>query len=67
MIARLVLPLGLSLLSSWGIALVALAEVAGNLTIAGNGPGLTTTDPLARAFENANPQFRRRRCGPGQM
>ena len=56
MIARLVLLLGLSLLSSWGMAFVALADVAGNLTIAGNGPELTTTDPLARAFEKANPR-----------
>jgi len=54
MIARLVLSLGLSLLFSWGMALVALADVAGNLTIAGNGPELTTIEPLARAFEKAN-------------
>ena len=56
MIARLALPLGLSMLFSWGVALVALAEVAGSLTIAGNGPELTTIDPLARAFEKANPR-----------
>ena len=56
MIARLVLPLGLSLLSSWGMALVAFADVAGNLTIAGNEPELTTIDLLARAFEKANPR-----------
>jgi len=56
MIARLVLSLGLSLLLSWGMALVALAEVAGNLTIVGNGPELTTIEPLARAFEKANPR-----------
>jgi hypothetical protein len=51
MIARVVLALGLSLLFSWGMALVALAACAGNLTIAGNGPELTTIEPLARAFE----------------
>ncbi|OAI49558.1 hypothetical protein AYO43_02970 [Nitrospira sp. SCGC AG-212-E16] len=56
MIARLVLPLGLSILFSWGVALAALAEVAGSLTIAGNGPELRTIDPLARAFEKANPR-----------
>ena len=56
MIARVVIALGLSLLFSWGMALVALAAGAGNLTIAGNGPELTTTEPLARAFEKANPR-----------
>ena len=56
MIARLVLSLGLSLMFNWGMALVALADVAGNLTIAGNGPELTTIEPLARAFEKANPR-----------
>jgi ABC-type glycerol-3-phosphate transport system substrate-binding protein len=56
MIARVVLALGLSLLFSWGMALVALASGAGNLTIAGNGPELTTIEPLARAFEKANPR-----------
>jgi phosphate transport system substrate-binding protein len=56
MIARVVLALGLSLLLSWGMALVALAAGAGNLTIAGNGPELTTIEPLARAFEKANPR-----------
>jgi phosphate transport system substrate-binding protein len=56
MIARVVLALGLSLLFSWEIALVALAAGAGNLTIAGNGPELTTIEPLARAFEKANPR-----------
>jgi phosphate transport system substrate-binding protein len=56
MIARVVLALGLSLLFSWGMALVALAAGAGNLTIAGNGPELTTIEPLARAFENADPR-----------
>jgi phosphate transport system substrate-binding protein len=56
MIARLVLSLGLSLLFGWGMAFVALAEVAGNLTIAGNGPEQTTIESLARAFEKANPR-----------
>ena len=56
MITRLVLLFGLSLLFSWGTALVALAEVAGSLVIAGNGPELKTIDPLARAFEKANPR-----------
>jgi len=56
MVAKLVLPLGLSLLFSVGVALPALADVAGSLTIAGNGPELTTIEPLARAFEKANPR-----------
>ena len=56
MTARLVLSLGLSLPFSCVMALVALADVAGNLTIAGNGPELTTIEPLARAFEKANPR-----------
>jgi len=56
MTARFVFSLALSLLLSWGTALVALAEVSGSLTIAGNGPELTTIEPLARAFEKANPR-----------
>jgi phosphate transport system substrate-binding protein len=32
------------------------AEVSGTLAIAGNGPELTTIEPLARAFEKANPR-----------
>ena len=56
MVARLVFSLGLSLLFNWGMALVALAEVAGNLSIAGNGPELSTIEPLAHAFEKANPR-----------
>jgi phosphate transport system substrate-binding protein len=56
MTARLVLSLGLGLLFNCVIALVALADVAGSLTIAGNGPELTTIEPLARAFEKANPR-----------
>lgn len=56
MIARLALSLSLSLLLSWGMAPLVLAEIAGNLVIAGNGPELTTIEPLARAFEKANPR-----------
>lgn len=56
MIARLILPLGLSLLFSWGVAFVAIADVAGSLTIVGNGPELATIELLARAFEKANPR-----------
>lgn len=56
MVARLVLSLSVSLLFSCGIASVALADIAGSLTIAGNGPELTTIEPLARAFEKANPR-----------
>lgn len=50
------------LLFSVGLALhgtalpLVLAEVSGNLVIAGNGPELTTIEPLARAFEKANPR-----------
>jgi phosphate transport system substrate-binding protein len=33
-----------------------IAEVAGNLTLAGNGPELTTIEALAHAFEKANPR-----------
>ena len=51
MLARPALLLGLSLLFIWGMALVALADVAGNLTIADNGPELTTIVPFAHAFE----------------
>ena len=55
MIARLILSLSLSFLFSCGATLSALAGTAGSLTIAGNGPELTTIEPLARAFEKANP------------
>ncbi len=34
----------------------AAAEISGGLTIAGNGPELTTIEALARAFEKANPR-----------
>ncbi|MEY4703995.1 MAG: hypothetical protein RL042_191 [Nitrospirota bacterium] len=56
MIARLVLSLSVSLLCSVGMTLAAFAEIAGNLIIAGSGPELTTIEPLARAFEKANPR-----------
>ena len=56
MVARLVLSLLLSLLFSWGTSLVALAEVAGNLTRAGNGPELPTIEPRDRAFGEATPR-----------
>ena len=56
MIARLLLSFCLSILFSCGVAFVALADVAGSLTIAGNGPELTTIELLARAFEKANPR-----------
>jgi phosphate transport system substrate-binding protein len=56
MTLRPVLSLGLSLLFNCGIVLVALADVTGNLTIAGNGPELITLEPLAHAFEKANPR-----------
>jgi phosphate transport system substrate-binding protein len=38
------------------MALVALADVAGNLAIAGNGPELMTIVPFAHAFEKASPR-----------
>ena len=56
MIARILLPVSLSMLFSLGTGLVARADLAGSLTIAGNGPELTTIEPLARAFEKANPR-----------
>jgi len=63
MVARLVLSLGLSLLLNWEMAFVAYAEVTGNLTIVGNGPELTTIEPLARAFEKANLEPISMSCG----
>ncbi len=56
MIARLLCSLVLSILLHWGMAFLAFAEVAGNLTIAGNGPELLTIESLAHAFERANPR-----------
>jgi phosphate transport system substrate-binding protein len=35
---------------------IAVAEIAGSLVIAGNGPEQTTIETLARAFEKANPR-----------
>lgn len=48
--------LGLSVLLALTVPFPAWAEVSGNLIIAGNGPELTTIEPLARAFEKANPR-----------
>ena len=56
MIVRLLCSLGLGILLNWGMAFAAPAEVAGNLTIAGNGPELSTIESLAHAFERANPR-----------
>ena len=56
MVARLLLSIGLSLLFNLGMGFVALAEIAGSLTIAGNGPELSTIESLAHAFEKANPR-----------
>src|SRR5262245_24165958 len=56
MVARLIFSLGLSVLLNWWIGLAALAEVTGNLTIAGNGPELSTIESLVHAFEKANPR-----------
>jgi len=56
MFARILLPLSLSMLFSLGTGLVARVDLAGSLTIAGNGPELTTIEPLARAFEKTNPR-----------
>lgn len=56
MVVRLVCSLGLSLLLNWGMPLTALAEIAGSLTIVGNGPELSTIEPLAHAFEKTNPR-----------
>lgn len=44
-------------LAVWAAApSLVLAEVSGNLIVAGNGPELTTIEALARAFEKANPR-----------
>lgn len=56
MTARLFFLLGLSLVLTEAVLRLAAAEVSGNLIIAGNGPELTTIEPLARAFEKANPR-----------
>jgi len=56
MVVRLILSFGLSFLLNWGMGFVALAEVGGNLTIAGNGPEQSTIESLAHAFEKANPR-----------
>ncbi len=56
MTARVFFLLSLSLALSGTFLRLAAAEVSGNLIIAGNGPELTTIEPLARAFEKANPR-----------
>jgi phosphate transport system substrate-binding protein len=56
MTSRCLRLLGLSLLFICLNAYIAFADVAGNLTIVGNGPELTIIEPLARAFEKANPK-----------
>jgi phosphate transport system substrate-binding protein len=56
MTARLFFLMGLTLLIGGAALPLAAAEVSGNLVIAGNGPELTTIEPLARAFEKANPR-----------
>ncbi|HKP01338.1 MAG TPA: substrate-binding domain-containing protein [Nitrospiraceae bacterium] len=56
MVARLLFSLSLSFLCTFGMGFVTRAEIAGNLTIAGNGPELSTIESLAHAFEKANPR-----------
>lgn len=56
MVARAVL--GLAVVMSVLAAPLSQAQtgVSGSITIAGNGPELTTIEPLVRAFEKANPR-----------
>ena len=56
MTARFLFVVGLSLVLNGSFPSLTTAEVSGNLVIAGNGPELTTIEPLARAFEKANPR-----------
>jgi phosphate transport system substrate-binding protein len=56
MVLRFMFSFALSLWLSWGTAFVSFADVAGSLTIVGNGPELSTIEPLAHAFEKANPR-----------
>lgn len=56
MTIRFVVIVGLAFLLNAGRVSPGLAEVSGNLVIAGNGPELTTIEALARAFEKANPR-----------
>ena len=53
---RILSLLGLAFLLTLTVSFYARAEVSGNLIIAGNGPEQTTIEPLARAFEKANPR-----------
>ena len=63
MVARLVLSLSLSLLFSCGIAFVALADVAGSLTIAGNGPELRPSNPLLAPLKKPTQERISMLCG----
>ena len=47
---------GLCVVMGATVPTFALAEVSGNLIVAGNGPEQTTIEGLARAFEKANPR-----------
>lgn len=54
--SRILIAIGLAFLLQWTIPVQVEGEVSGSLVIAGNGPELTTIEPLARAFEKANPR-----------
>ena len=56
MLRRSLIAIGSAILLQWPGLVPAQAEVSGNLIIAGNGPELATIEPLARAFEKANPR-----------
>ncbi len=56
MTPRILLALLVAVLLPLSMPLRAEAEIAGNLTIVGNGPELPTIEALARAFEKANPR-----------
>jgi len=56
MTVRFCFLLGVSFILNGAALPLVAAEVSGNLIIAGNGPELTTIEPLARAFEKANPR-----------
>ncbi|HEY6084965.1 MAG TPA: substrate-binding domain-containing protein [Nitrospira sp.] len=48
--------IALAILLAWISPRPTQAEISGNLVIVGNGPEQTTIEPLARAFEKANPR-----------
>ena len=56
LVRRTLVVIGSVCLLQWTTPVPTQAEVSGSLTIAGNGPELTTIEPLARAFEKANPR-----------